>query len=84
MAAYFDMDVNATRLNWYRDSSEWKPFHNDAAAMKEIFARTQNFPKEKFCVSENFSFTVAASWWKGSHSLESWYQLSLVAFTSIS
>merc|ERR1711971_64476 len=43
MAAYFDMDVKATRLNWYRDSSEWKPFHHDAAAMKEKFARTQNF-----------------------------------------
>ena len=43
MAAYFDMDVKATRLNWYRDSTEWKPFHHDAAAMKEKFARTQNF-----------------------------------------
>ena len=28
------MDVQATRLNWYRDSSEWKPFHHDAAALK--------------------------------------------------
>ena len=43
MARYFDMDVQATRFNWYRDSSEWKPFHHDAAAMKEKFARTQNF-----------------------------------------
>ena len=43
MAAYFEMDVKATRLNWYRDSTEWKPFHHDAAAMKEKFARTQNF-----------------------------------------
>ena len=43
MAAYFEMDVKATRLNWYRDSTEWKPFHHDAAAMKEKFARSQNF-----------------------------------------
>jgi len=43
MASYFDMDVKATRLNWYRDSTEWKPFHHDAAAMKEKFARSQNF-----------------------------------------
>ena len=43
MAEYFDMDVQATRFNWYRDSSEWKPFHHDAAAIKEKFARTQNF-----------------------------------------
>lgn len=31
---YFKMDVKATRLNWYRDSAEWKPFHFDAAAVK--------------------------------------------------
>ncbi len=43
MASYFNMDVKATRLNWYRDSSEWKPFHHDAAALKEKFAKTQNF-----------------------------------------
>ena len=43
MAAYFGMDVKATRLNWYRNASEWKPFHHDAAAMKEKYAKTQNF-----------------------------------------
>jgi len=42
MAQYFNMDVKATRFNWYRDSSEWKPFHHDAAAVKEDKARTQN------------------------------------------
>ena len=31
---YFDMDIKATRFNWYRNTSEWKPFHHDAAAMK--------------------------------------------------
>ena len=34
-------------LKWnifrYRDSTEWKPFHHDAAAMKADKARTQNF-----------------------------------------
>ena len=40
---FFDMDVKATRLNWYRDSSEWKPFHHDAAAVKPDKAKTQNF-----------------------------------------
>ena len=34
LASYFDMNVQATRLNWYRDSNEWKPFHHDAAAVK--------------------------------------------------
>lgn len=32
----------ATRLNWYRDSKEWKPFHHDAAALKPDKAKTQN------------------------------------------
>ena len=39
---YFRMDVKATRLNWYRDTSEWKPFHHDAAAVDEKKAKTQN------------------------------------------
>ena len=34
LADYFNMDIKATRLNWYRDSNEWKPFHHDAAAVK--------------------------------------------------
>jgi len=40
---YFQMDIKATRLNWYRDSNEWKPFHHDAAAIKPDKAKTQNF-----------------------------------------
>ena len=40
---YFDMDIKATRLNHYKDSNEWKPFHHDAAAVKKDKAITQNF-----------------------------------------
>jgi len=40
---YFDMKIQATRLNWYRDSSEWKPFHHDAAAINPEKAKVQNF-----------------------------------------
>ena len=40
---YFNMDIKASRLNHYRDSSEWKPFHHDAAAVKKDKAATQNF-----------------------------------------
>ena len=32
MAEYFDVEVYATRLNYYRDGSEWKPFHHDSHA----------------------------------------------------
>lgn len=40
---FFEMRIKATRLNFYSDSSEWKPFHHDAAAVKEDKAKTQNF-----------------------------------------
>jgi hypothetical protein len=40
---YFNMDIKATRFNWYKDQSEWKPFHHDAAAVKPDKAKTQNF-----------------------------------------
>lgn len=40
---YFDMDIKATRFNWYKDTSEWKPYHHDAAAVKPDKAKTQNF-----------------------------------------
>ena len=39
---FFRMDIRATRLNWYRDSTEWKPFHHDAAAIKEEKAQQSN------------------------------------------
>ena len=31
-----------TRFNWYRDSSDWKPFHHDSAAFNPQRARSQN------------------------------------------
>ncbi|EPY33237.1 hypothetical protein STCU_02391 [Strigomonas culicis] len=32
LAEYFDVDVYATRLNYYRDGSQWKPQHHDSHA----------------------------------------------------
>lgn len=40
---YFNMDIQATRLNLYKDTSHWKPFHFDAAAVKPDKADVQNF-----------------------------------------
>ena len=40
---FFKMDIQATRFNWYKDTSQWKPFHFDAAAVKEDKAQSQNF-----------------------------------------
>lgn len=42
IASYFNMDVKATRLNHYKDNSEWKPFHFDAAAIDPKKAEKQN------------------------------------------
>lgn len=41
--SFFGMDIKATRFNWYKDTSQWKPFHRDAAALKEKQAEQQNF-----------------------------------------
>ena len=40
---YFNMEIKATRFNWYKDTNDWKPFHHDAAAVKPDKAKTQNF-----------------------------------------
>lgn len=40
---FFNMDIQATRCNWYKDTSQWKPFHFDAAAVKPDKADVQNF-----------------------------------------
>ena len=44
IATYFNINNKSvgTRLNWYRDSSDWKPFHHDSAAFNPMRARNQN------------------------------------------
>jgi hypothetical protein len=41
--SFFGMDIKATRFNWYQDTSQWKPFHFDSAAVNPEKAATQNF-----------------------------------------
>lgn len=43
LAEYFKMEVKATRFNWYTSTSQWKPFHFDAAAVDPVKSETQNF-----------------------------------------
>jgi hypothetical protein len=40
---FFDMDVQATRMNVYKDTSQWKPFHHDSAYVNPEKAKVQNF-----------------------------------------
>lgn len=42
LCSYFCMTPGATRLNYYTDSHDWKPYHHDAAALKPNKASTQN------------------------------------------
>jgi hypothetical protein len=39
----FNMDIKATRLNWYRESDHWKPFHFDKSSIDPSVKNTQNF-----------------------------------------
>ena len=67
MAAYFDVDVYASRLNFYRDGTDWKPFHHDSHAyggreQREDFTMGASFgaPRELVFLHEasgaNFKF----------------------------
>ena len=52
MAAHFDVDVYATRLNFYRDGTDWKPFHHDSHAFggrekREDFTMGASFGGER-------------------------------------
>lgn len=45
LCEYFHIDPKGsvgTRFNWYRDSSDWKPFHHDSAAFNPQRAKNQN------------------------------------------
>jgi hypothetical protein len=39
---YFNVDIKATRFNWYSDTDQWKPFHHDAAAFDPKKSKSQN------------------------------------------
>lgn len=49
LARYFDFDVYATRLNFYRDNSAFKPFHHDSHAyLASASGAAHNGVKEDF------------------------------------
>lgn len=60
LASYFNMDVKATRMNWYRTLGEWKPYHHDAAAIDPNKAKCQNITVGvSFGVTRNAAFQHA-------------------------
>ena len=48
LSDYFDTDVFAKRLNYYRDGSDWKPFHHDSHAY------AKGLGKEDFTIGASF------------------------------
>eukprot|EP00929_Paragymnodinium_shiwhaense_P072885 TRINITY_DN369_c1_g5_i1.p1 TRINITY_DN369_c1_g5~~TRINITY_DN369_c1_g5_i1.p1 ORF type:complete len:692 (-),score=144.76 TRINITY_DN369_c1_g5_i1:305-2347(-) len=44
LGKYLDISESnrGTRFNWYRDGSDWKPFHHDSAAFNHQRAQNQN------------------------------------------
>jgi hypothetical protein len=57
---FFDMDIQATRLNIYQDTSQWKPFHHDSAYLNPEKAKVQNFTVAvSFGCSRNAAFEHA-------------------------
>tara|TARA_Y100000389_G_scaffold27418_1_gene23528 strand:+ start:9874 stop:10761 length:888 start_codon:yes stop_codon:yes gene_type:complete len=71
---FFNMDVQATRLNWYNTLDEWKPFHHDAAAIKEDKANTQNFTVAiSFGVTRDVTFEHAKTFSKVSFEIPDCY-----------
>ena len=52
MSEYLDVEVYATRLNFYRDGTDWKPFHHDSHAFggrekREDFTMGASFGGER-------------------------------------
>ena len=57
LCSYFCMTVGATRLNYYVDEIDWKPYHHDAAALKPNKAKTQNITVgASFGITREISF----------------------------
>ncbi|ESL06603.1 hypothetical protein TRSC58_05720 [Trypanosoma rangeli SC58] len=50
LAEYFDLDVYATRLNYYRDGQQWKPQHHDSHAYGGRTTPTGERLREDFTV----------------------------------
>jgi len=52
IAQMYNMKVMSTRVNLYRDGTDWKPYHHDAAAIKDHIKKIQNMT-----VAVNFGAT---------------------------
>ena len=56
MKEYFDMEVKQTRVNMYKDNTEWKPYHRDAPVVD-----TKKESAQTFTVGVSFGATRTVS-----------------------
>mmetsp|Transcript_5591 Transcript_5591/g.8304 ORF Transcript_5591/g.8304 Transcript_5591/m.8304 type:complete len:377 (-) Transcript_5591:49-1179(-) len=64
ISRYFNINNSkvGTRFNWYRDASDWKPFHHDSAAFNASRAENQNITVGvSFGASRELAFLHAAN-----------------------
>mgnify|MGYP001200600211 FL=1 len=62
IASMFKMVVKSSRINLYRDGNDWKPYHHDAAAIKDNMKAVQNITVAvNFGCSREVSFQNAAT-----------------------
>lgn len=52
MSKHFDVDVYATRMNYYKDGLDWKPFHHDSHAY--VNGKDSKKTKEDFTMGASF------------------------------
>ncbi len=53
MSDYFDVEVFASRLNFYPDGSAWKPYHHDSHALLTVEGESKSL-KEDFTMGASF------------------------------
>ncbi|ORC85342.1 uncharacterized protein TM35_000362020 [Trypanosoma theileri] len=58
LAEYFDIDVYATRLNYYRDGQQWKPQHHDSHAYGSSIKNNGNGNAEGEKLKEDFTVGI--------------------------
>ena len=71
LSSYFNMTPSATRLNYYKNGLDWKPYHHDAAALKPEKAKNQNITVGvSFGIKREISFQNAKTLERMDFSLE--------------
>ncbi|KAL4108906.1 hypothetical protein PRIC1_000615 [Phytophthora ramorum] len=78
LKTFFSLDIKATRFNWYKDTSQWKPFHFDAAALKPHIALSRNSRLASPSAHPRRCFRARGDEDRGEHAAARWMRLRLL------